>query len=188
MEAVALAGIWLKEPGDICPTCPLRAECPDQSFCLHLAASAGESLAEPDADWCRLDGDFRRFPLGIRKVGRIGASGMPLEVADTREDGRWIARPDWARREGIRGFAGQPLTFRGQTLGVLAVFSRQMIDEIGFLRLRVLADHAAAAIANRRAYQEIERLSQQLEAENQHLKKGSPGLLIGDPRRQPGDA
>jgi len=29
--AVALARVWLIAPGDICATCPLRAECPDQT-------------------------------------------------------------------------------------------------------------------------------------------------------------
>src|SRR5262249_54537840 len=38
---VALARIWLLRPGDICATCPMRPECPDQSRCLHLAASRG---------------------------------------------------------------------------------------------------------------------------------------------------
>ena len=33
---IALARIWLIEPGDICSSCPMRAECPDQSRCLHL--------------------------------------------------------------------------------------------------------------------------------------------------------
>jgi len=37
---LALARIWLLAPGDICPTCPMRAECPDQTQCLHLVASA----------------------------------------------------------------------------------------------------------------------------------------------------
>ena len=171
IEPVALARIWLIEPGDICSSCIMRAECPDQSACLHLVASAGESSADAEADWSRLDGRFRRFPLGVRKVGHIGATGEPLEVADIEEDSTWIARPEWARREQIRGFAGHPLTFRGETLGVLSVFSRDPIGPVGFLRLRVLADHAAAAIANKRAFQEIERLKQQLQVENEYLRE-----------------
>jgi hypothetical protein len=37
---VALARVWLKEPGDICGTCDMKSSCPDQRFCLHLVASA----------------------------------------------------------------------------------------------------------------------------------------------------
>ena len=42
-------------------------------------------------------------------------------------DSSWIARPDWAKRESILGFGSQPLTYRGEVLGVIAVFTR--IDE-----------------------------------------------------------
>ena len=40
---VALARIWLIDMGDLCATCRFREECPDQTRCLHLAASAGNS-------------------------------------------------------------------------------------------------------------------------------------------------
>src|SRR6187399_155199 len=73
-SSVALARVWLIEPGDICPSCPLRTECADRTACLHLAASAGAPL-DPRADWTRLDGAFSRFPLGARKIGHIGKAG-----------------------------------------------------------------------------------------------------------------
>ena len=41
-EHIALARIWLLRPGDICSTCPMREECPDQTRCLHLVASAAD--------------------------------------------------------------------------------------------------------------------------------------------------
>jgi hypothetical protein len=103
---VALARIWLLRPGDLCATCRMRPECPDQSRCLHLAASSGRSLAEPGADWARTDGDFRRFPVGVRKVGRIAATGVPVFVANTAEQSEWIVRPEWAACEHIHSFAG----------------------------------------------------------------------------------
>jgi len=103
---VALARVWLIAPGDICATCPLRAECPDQTRCLHLSASAGAPL-DNRADWSRLDGAFRRFPLGVRKIGRIGASGDGLFIEDVVRDHDWIARPDWVRHERIGSFGGR---------------------------------------------------------------------------------
>src|SRR4051812_37486758 len=68
--SVALARLWLIRDGDICPSCPLARECPERSRCLHLVASAGRPR-EHGADWSRLDGSFRRFPLGERKIGHI---------------------------------------------------------------------------------------------------------------------
>jgi formate hydrogenlyase transcriptional activator len=175
--AVALARIWLIEPGDICPECPMRDECPQRVPCLHLAASAGTPNAAGNADWSRVDGDFRRFPLraGARKVGHVAATGEPVIVESIARDGSWIARPEWAQEEGIQGFGGQPLVYRGEPLGVLGVFTRNAfrVDALDWLRL--VADHAAAAIANARAFAEIERLRRQLELENTYLREEVAG-------------
>ncbi len=167
---VALARVWLIDAGDICQSCPMRAECPDQTECLHLVASAGRSVDGEDS-WDRVDGDFRRIPLGVRKVGRTAASGQAVVVPDAAKDHDWIARPDWARREGILGFAGQPLLFKGKTLGVLAVFTRATLAQESLKWLRLIADHAAAAIATARAFDEIERLRARLSMENEYLRE-----------------
>ena len=178
---VALARLWLTGPGDICATCRMRPECPDQSRCLHLEASSGRSLAEPGADWTRIDGEFRRFPVGVRKVGQIAATGVPLFVADTAEQSEWLARPEWAAREQIRSFAGQPLVFGSETLGVIAVFSRVELSEIDIRWLRLFADHAAITIVNARAFEEIERLKRRLELENEYLREEiSQSQAFGD--------
>jgi len=170
-EHIALARIWLLRPGDICSTCPMRDECPDQTRCLHLVSSAGRSRVENVEPWTRINGDFRRMPIGVRKVGRIAASGECVSVMDIEKDAKWIARPDWAREEGIRGFAGQPLVFKGDILGVLAVFTRTPLGQPCLDWLRTIADLAAASIANARAFEEIESLRGQLELENAYLRE-----------------
>src|SRR5262245_62164069 len=93
-EGLALGRIWLLGAGDICAACPLRDECPDQRRCLHLAASAGRSLDGTD-DWSRLSGDFKRIPLGARKVGHIGATGLSVLIGDLSAETRWTPRADW---------------------------------------------------------------------------------------------
>jgi transcriptional regulator with GAF, ATPase, and Fis domain len=168
---LALARIWLIGPGDICATCPMRSECPDQTRCLHLVASAGRSQCDAPADWSRLDGDFRRFPLNVRKVGHIGGTGEPILIRQGFPEDPWIARPEWARQEEILSFAGQPLVFRGEILGVLAVFSRVQMGASDFDWLRTFADHAAVAIANARAFDELALLRQQLEMERDYLRE-----------------
>ncbi len=98
---VALARIWLIREGDICSSCPMRDECPQHVPCLQLVVSAGESRVEQASDWSRIDGDFRRFPIGKRKVGSVAATTEAVCVEDASKDSKWIARPDWAEREGI---------------------------------------------------------------------------------------
>ncbi len=166
---VALARIWLVGPGDVCADCALAHECPDRTRCLHLEASAGGSRVHPSERWRFTGGRFRRFPLGVRKVGRVGSSGEPLLLGPGGPP--WLADPAWGEREGIVSFAGQPLAFRDEILGVLAVFSRREIDEAAFGWLRTFADQAAVALANARAFQEVEELRGQLELERDYLRE-----------------
>jgi transcriptional regulator with GAF, ATPase, and Fis domain len=109
------------------------------------------------------------MPLAHLKVGSIASNRTGLLIADPRSE-KW-ARPDWVRGERITSFVGQPLVFHGETSGVLAIFRRQAIDEQEFRWLRMFADQAASAIANARAFSELERLRQQLESHNAYLKE-----------------
>ncbi|HTN01846.1 MAG TPA: hydrogenase, partial [Planctomycetaceae bacterium] len=100
---VALVRIWLLQPplaGD-CAKCRLAGECDSREQCLHLVASAGKSLAAPGMAWDRLNGGYRRFPIGIRKVGHIARTGQSLEVPDLQQDQTWVASPQWVRDERI---------------------------------------------------------------------------------------
>jgi hypothetical protein len=162
-DGVALARVWLVLPGDICESCGMREECPDRARCLHLVASAGNPVASAE-DWSRTNGNFRRNPLDVNKVGEIGARGKPILS-------HWAARPEWATRESIVSFAGQPLVFRGEILGVLAIFGRAEITPSESDWQRMFADHAAIAIANSRAFEEVARLRCQLELERDYLRE-----------------
>ena len=163
---VVLTRTWLFAPGDLCETCRFATECPRRESCLHLVASAG-NVAEGRAD--NLHGAFRRFPSGVRKIGRVAATGEPLLLANLAGDEDWIVDVEWFRRERISSFAAQPLVFRGEVLGVLAVFDRRALGEHDFRWLRVFADHAAVSIANARAFEEIDRLHRKLQGENEYL-------------------
>ena len=166
-----LARIWLKRPGDICDDCYARDECPDQRQCLHLAASDGTPLDPETPKPIGLNGRYRRFPLGVRKVGKIGASGKGVLLTDVDRSPSWIKEPEWARREAVQSFAGQPLLFRGELFGVLAIFSRKILQQADFEMLHAFADNAAAAYANARAFEENRRLRYKLESENEYLRR-----------------
>ncbi len=179
-QVVGLARIWLIRPGAGCETCRMRSQCPDQTNCLHLVASSGTSIVDPTNPLNRIDGSFRRFPLGVRKVGRIAVTGEPLEVQNIHGEPEWLVNPNWAKDEGIRGFAGQPLVHRGQVLGVLGVFSRSTIGDQSLDWLRMIADHVASAIANAQAWEEIESLRKRLELENDYLQEELRGESFGE--------
>jgi transcriptional regulator with GAF, ATPase, and Fis domain len=170
-EEIALARIWLVQEGDVCSSCFMAEECTSRAFCLHLVASAGRFSCHDASDWTRVDGKFRRFPMGIRKVGHIAATGQAVVVESIPHDSIWIAHPEWAKEEGINGFAGQALRFHDEILGVLAVFTKTRITQAALDILNIIANHAATAIANARAFEQIEGLKKRLEAENSCLRE-----------------
>ncbi len=166
----ALARIWLTAPGDLCEQCHFRPVCPDQARCLHLVASAGRSQVNRN-EYANLDGRFRRIPLGVFKVGRVAASAEPFLIPEIKPDETAVQDHRWIAAEGVQSFAGQPLIFRGEVFGVLGVFERAKLTPEDCRWLRVFADHAAVAIANARAFEEIERLKHRLEQENDYLQE-----------------
>ncbi|XGV96873.1 MAG: GAF domain-containing protein [Leptolyngbya sp. BL-A-14] len=97
----AFARIWLVEP--------------DRTS-LRLVASSGM--------YTRIDGSFATVPMGAFKVGKIAQNGIPF-LSNALADETWVRDREWAIANGIRGFAGYPLTAGGDVVGVLAVFSRQ---------------------------------------------------------------
>jgi transcriptional regulator with GAF, ATPase, and Fis domain len=165
---LALARVWLLGPDSVCEVCRRLPGIPDQSERLHLMASAGRPVSSVyrNEDWSRLDGDFHR---GGIKIAEVNGTAKPVLVS-IENDHRWIERPDWARRERIRSFAGHPLIFRGQGVGAIGVFSRRLISEAEFDWLRLFAIAAAVTISNARAFDEIDRLRQRLEGENAYLR------------------
>jgi transcriptional regulator with GAF, ATPase, and Fis domain len=169
-EDVALARIWLLGPPDSCAGCKNAAVCPEKQQCLHLAASAIRSRGHSASVDRELKGAFRRIPIGAFKVGKVLAQRAPLVVRDARGDPH-IARPDWIRAEGIQSFGGHPLLYRESVLGVLGVFVRVTLDDRALDVLRLLASHAAAAIASARAFDQIAKLQQRLERENEYLRE-----------------
>jgi transcriptional regulator with GAF, ATPase, and Fis domain len=167
---VALARLWLRESDEDCPVCCSGELNPEQA--LHLRASAGTSVA-PHADWTRINGGFHRIPLspGNLKIAHIGTTGESIRISDLATDGRWVRDPAWAESEGLASFTGHALMFRGQPLGVLAVFRRIPADDDCYNWLRTMASAAAVAIANARAFEENEALRRELELERDYLRE-----------------
>jgi transcriptional regulator with GAF, ATPase, and Fis domain len=134
-------------------------------------ASAGTPVNSPREDWSFLQGQFSRLALNVGKVGEVAANRNPILIKDLAAQNDWIVRPEWAKREGIRSFAGHPLLFRDKLLGVIGVFSRKPLVDQEFTWLGLFANQAAVAIANARAFEEVDRLRQQLESENDYLQE-----------------
>ncbi len=157
----AFARIWLLGPGDLCSQCFKATDCTDRIRCLHLAASAGL--------YTNLNGEYRRIPLGALKIGRIAQGSGALFTNDVLEDER-LPNIQWIKDNGLRSFAGYPLVFRGDLLGVIAMFGRRPLTDEEFDRLAIFANEAAVAIKNAQLFAEVNRLKNRLQEENLYLR------------------
>lgn len=133
----ALARVWRLRPGDLCPTCPMRSDCADRTRCLHLVASVGLST--------RLDGPFRRYPLGAGQVGRVLLESRPFVTHEGLES-QGLADPGWIALHGIQSFAALPMRREGVGVGVFALFCRRVLDEADVRGLTAVAGLLAPAL------------------------------------------
>jgi len=173
--AVARVRIWLIDKGDICATCVRRSDCPDQTRCLHAVAGGSNLIghSRDEQEYTQMTDRFSRIPLNVvpGPVGRIGTTGKQIVLRDLDQNPGELASIEWLQREQIRGFNGVPIVHQGEVLGVIAVFSRANIPMEAEVWGRIFADHVAAAIANTRAFEEIQQLKAQLEQQNAYLRE-----------------
>jgi transcriptional regulator with GAF, ATPase, and Fis domain len=163
--------IWLVEKGDICSRCPQRTECPDQTRCLHLVASRNYPLPGSADKASPFFPSDARMPLGVGIIGKIAATGQEVVLQDLDNAAPELFPVEWLRREKIRGFSGTAISFKGEVLGVLAGFGRTYSTEEFRAWREVFALHIGGAVANARAFEEIQRLKTQLELQNDYLKE-----------------
>jgi diguanylate cyclase (GGDEF)-like protein len=116
-----------------------------------------EAAAGPAADRLR----SARLPLGEGIAGWVAREGQPVLVDDARGDPRFAPRDALARGE-TRSVLAVPLLVKQRVLGVIELVNGE--NARGFtpedlLTLRLVADYAAIAIDNARAYQRIRELT-----------------------------
>ena len=119
---------------------------------LELTASAGL--------FAQLNSHEARIALGEGRVGTIAASKRPHVTHQVAADPD-IGDPEFARREGIISFAGFPLLFESQLLGVVAVLSRHRIEPRLVRELGLSCDAVALLIQRKRAEDARNRLLQE---------------------------
>jgi transcriptional regulator with GAF, ATPase, and Fis domain len=163
--------VWLIEKGDLCATCKYRADCADQSRCLHLVAGKGRSIVAEGKGLREFEDLNARVPLNFGPLGEVVASGQQGLVTQSDQQPLSIAGFDWLREEGVHCFAISPIQFQGKVLGALVGFTHEYVPEVSRPWVPIFADHVGAAIANARAFDEIQRLKDQLELQNAYLQE-----------------
>ena len=128
-------------------------------------------LAPSDREVSRFGDLTARIPLGVGLLGELAVTGQQSFLRDLGHSPERMAGFDWLRPEQMRGCAATPIIFKGEVLGALIAFTREDLPEESRPWGRIFADHIGAAIANARAFEEIQRLKAQLELQNAYLQE-----------------
>ena len=94
-----------------------------------------------------IQGEFSKVPLDSNKIGPIVKTKKPTISNDVANDPR-IRYPEWAKKEGLKSFAGYPLMSKGQPIGVLGMFSKKKLSPADFEILRVFCDQISNELAS----------------------------------------
>lgn len=128
----AFARIWTLTPGD---------------SVLSLQASSGI--------YTHLNGSHARISVGDFKIGRIAQERLPYLTNDVLNDPQ-ISDRDWASHEGMISFAGYPLVVEDQVVGVMALFSQELLMEDTLDALSMVANAIAQGIGRKWAEERLE--------------------------------
>jgi len=90
---------------------------------LILKFSAGK--------YTRIDGNFSKVSINSLKIGHIAKTNKPVVSNDVVNDPR-VKLQDWAKKEKLKSFAGYPLTYKGKSVAVVAMFSKKKLNHLEF--------------------------------------------------------
>jgi hypothetical protein len=91
-------------------------------------------------------GEFSKVSINSAKIGQIAKSKKPIITNDVANDPR-IKHADWAKREKMQSFAGYPLLYDKQVIGVVAMFSERKLSSAQFEMLGVFCDHISKELS-----------------------------------------
>lgn len=106
---------------------------------LMLKFSAGK--------YKNIHGEFSKVPLDSNKIGPIVRTKKPAISNDVTNDPR-IRHHEWAKKERLKSFAGYPLVSKGQSIGVLGMFSEKKLSPADFEILGVFCDQVSKELTS----------------------------------------
>jgi len=112
-----------------------------------------------------------RVPLNLGPLGEAVATGQLKVTKNPSNQPICVPGFEWLREERIVEYGIRPIVYKGEVLGAIASFSPEDMPETIAPWSRIFADHIGAAIANARAFDEIQHLKAQLELQNAYLQE-----------------
>jgi PAS domain S-box-containing protein len=148
----------------------------DETKVLELEASAGI--------YTHLNGAHARIPLNLFKIGFIASAQKPHLTNNVQTDER-VSDTEWARREGMISFAGYPLLVEGRTVGVIAMFARQSLEQDTIEALESVAPIVAQGVERKRTQDSLREMQAELAHLNRVMTVGELAASIAHEINQP---
>lgn len=162
-----VAVVWLLDDEEGSEATAPGTASPGQVRWLY-AVAGGISAEQPH----RLPDRLAQIPVGKGPIGRIAVTRETVVINDLDKDqGELVDVADWLEERHVRGVLAVPIVYRDEVLGVIASFDQKNVPDEACRWGRIFADHIAGAIANARAFEEIQRLTEQLEQQNAYLRE-----------------
>ena len=105
---------------------------------LILKFSAGK--------YTQIDGEFSKVSINSLKIGHIAKTNKPVVSNDVVNDSR-IKLHDWAKKEKLKSFAGYPLSYKGQAVAVVAMFSKKKLNHVDFELFGLFSEQLSKELA-----------------------------------------
>jgi DNA-binding Lrp family transcriptional regulator len=109
-----------------------------KSKMLILKYSAGK--------YKNIDGEFSRISQNSLKIGSIAKTKKPVVSNDVVHDPR-IKYHEWAKKEKLKSFAGYPISYKGEVVAVLAIFSEKSFSPSDFEVLGIFSDQLSKELS-----------------------------------------
>ena len=139
-----------------------------QENILELQASAGI--------YTHLDGSHGRVPVGKYKIGLIAQERQPHLTNSVQTDPR-VTDKSWAKREGMIAFAGYPLIFNQNLVGVIGMFARHELSESVLNELAFVANEISLGISRKQAEIQLHQKATELENTLRELQQTQAQLI-----------
>ncbi|MFN7983582.1 MAG: sigma 54-interacting transcriptional regulator [Vicinamibacterales bacterium] len=168
-DEILLARVWVLDDRD-CPICRAHRSTPTP-IDLHLRAHGTRAVTATMVG-SGLDTSCHLIRLETESaVARIASRGAPTASTVGGDLESWGLESDSTIAVDVRGVLGYPLHFRGRVVGVLVCYLQTPPRPDMLAWLPTFAAHAAVAIGNCRALQQIQLLHSQLELERDYLRE-----------------
>ena len=96
--------------------------------------------------YTNIKGEFSKVPMNSLKIGPCAKNKKPVVTNDVASDPR-IKHHDWATKQKLKSFAAYPLIYRGNSVAVLAMFSKKKLSHLDFELLGVFCAQLSKELA-----------------------------------------